>query len=308
MVVPWFFSLGVVLGGFIVFRRMSSVRTYFILLSIVFLMFLAGGVTGLNLYYDFLVTGEVTTLFVKLVNNIAFGGFVGMVLGFYYNLALTEKKRAIESKRTNELLQSLLTHDLKNKLQVVLGNLDLLNEKTGIGGRKEIEVSRENLHDLLDIADKVRKHSDAPTKPQRVDIYELREMVLDAVDEFNEDLDISISHIESDSLFYAGNLFKDVFRALLENSVEHGDADEVCIEFRELSDKLIIILEDDGVGITNLEKDNVFDIGYTDTSSSAGFGLYLSKKVIEDYGGSIQFEGPGSLGGARFVIELKKTV
>jgi signal transduction histidine kinase len=71
------------------------------------------------------------------------------------------------------------------------------------------------------------------------------------------------------------------------------------------SGDLQLIYEDNGVGVPSENKAQLFKQGFS-TGGSTGFGLFLSKKMIEVYGWTLTEEGkPGE--GARFVITLPKT-
>ncbi len=63
-----------------------------------------------------------------------------------------------------------------------------------------------------------------------------------------------------------------------------------------------LIYEDDGVGIPLENKTSLFKEGFS-TGGSTGFGLFLTKKMIDVYGWRIVEEG--ELGeGAKFVISI----
>jgi signal transduction histidine kinase len=70
------------------------------------------------------------------------------------------------------------------------------------------------------------------------------------------------------------------------------------------NDSLKLVYEDDGVGIPLENKQSLFKEGFS-TGGSTGFGLFLTKKMMEVYGWTITEEGePGK--GAKFVIAIPK--
>nr|WP_079991684.1 ATP-binding protein [Halobaculum gomorrense] len=60
-------------------------------------------------------------------------------------------------------------------------------------------------------------------------------------------------------------------------------------------------IEDDGPGIPENKREDVFDAGYSTAEDGAGFGLSIVKHVAEAHGWEIQVTD-GSEGGARFEI------
>jgi two-component system sensor histidine kinase PhoQ len=95
------------------------------------------------------------------------------------------------------------------------------------------------------------------------------------------------------------NDFMEVMGNLLDNACKY------CLEFVEVSarqgeDQLHIIVEDDGPGIPQGKRDQVFDRGQrADTlRPGQGVGLSVARDIVEQYGGRID-TGDSLLGGAR---------
>jgi signal transduction histidine kinase len=74
------------------------------------------------------------------------------------------------------------------------------------------------------------------------------------------------------------------------------------ISFQLIPQGTLIIYEDDGVGVPLGNKEHIFEQGFS-TGGSTGFGLFLSKKMLDVYGWSIKEEGKPNQG-ARFVITI----
>jgi signal transduction histidine kinase len=66
--------------------------------------------------------------------------------------------------------------------------------------------------------------------------------------------------------------------------------------------ELKLIYEDNGVGLSNAEKDKIFEEGY---GKGTGYGLYLIRKMCEVYGWTIQETGRQGKG-AQFTITVPK--
>jgi len=94
-----------------------------------------------------------------------------------------------------------------------------------------------------------------------------------------------------------------VFYNLIENSIRHGEhVTEVSIRTVERADSLDIIIEDNGVGIPEAEKEKIFRREYY---KNTGFGLFLSREILAITNLVIRETGtPGE--GARFVIGIPR--
>lgn len=103
-----------------------------------------------------------------------------------------------------------------------------------------------------------------------------------------------------------GRLLPMVFDNLLRNSAQFTETDvEVHIAVTRKKDFVQIDVSDDGPGIPKEIRPKLFERGAS--TKGGGLGLYLSKRVIEHYGGSIELlSKQKSRKGALFRIKLKK--
>lgn len=66
---------------------------------------------------------------------------------------------------------------------------------------------------------------------------------------------------------------------------------------------IIIIIEDDGPGIKNEDKDRIFEPFYSTKHDGTGLGLSITKQIIESHNGTIRVENREEKG-TRFIIKL----
>ena len=77
----------------------------------------------------------------------------------------------------------------------------------------------------------------------------------------------------------------------------------ILVYYKEGKDNLNLVYEDNGVGVAEAEKENIFNEGY---GKGSGYGLYLIKKACEAYGWIIQeISVPDK--GTQFTITIPKT-
>ena len=100
---------------------------------------------------------------------------------------------------------------------------------------------------------------------------------------------------------FADPLIMKVFYNLIDNAVQYGTR-ITAIQFylHEDDGRMVIVCEDDGVGIRADEKERIFDRGF---GKNTGLGLALSREILDITGISIQETGkPGF--GARFEMTV----
>ena len=91
---------------------------------------------------------------------------------------------------------------------------------------------------------------------------------------------------------------------LLTNALEHGGTD-VTITVGDLADGFYV--EDDGPGIPDDDREDVFVSGYSTDDWGTGFGLGIVDRIAEAHGWKVRAT-EGSNGGARFEVTGVKTV
>jgi signal transduction histidine kinase len=95
-------------------------------------------------------------------------------------------------------------------------------------------------------------------------------------------------------------MLEKVFSNLVDNSRRHGEHVQ-HISFTRVpgsGDSVIIVYEDDGVGVPETDKERIFEKGF---GNHTGLGLFLSREILAITGLTIRESGtPGR--GARFEI------
>lgn len=230
-------------------------------------------------------------------------GDVNGLVGF--NLDIT---RRIEAEKREEFLHSLLRHDVRNKAQIVQGYLELLEDTDLSEEQKELVTkAMKGSKEGLEIIEKVRTLRELDeTKTERLKIGPLLEKVVEENKSRAKEKDIAIKFEYCDFEVRGGPLLEDLFLNLIENSIVHSGCDVVRIDCEEKEKELIVMVEDDGKGIPDEDKDRIFERGFRDSETGGtGLGTYLAKEIARSYGGEIDV-CDSELGGAKFEVRLKK--
>ena len=99
-----------------------------------------------------------------------------------------------------------------------------------------------------------------------------------------------------------------VVRNLVDNAARHSDA-RIAMALRESGDQVELIVEDDGLGIAEDQRERVFerfvrlDEARARDAGGSGLGLAIVKEIVTAHGGTVAVSS-AALGGARFVVRL----
>jgi PAS domain S-box-containing protein len=212
-------------------------------------------------------------------------------------LDITNEQQVTELKRKNERLDeftSVVSHDLRNPLNVAQGHLELVREERDDEHLAVVASAHDRMEALIDDLLRLARASEAATETDVVDLKSLLNGCWGNVDTADAILDIDIDRAVDGDETRLKQVFENVFR----NSIDHGRAD-VTVTVGELDDGFYI--EDDGPGIPASDRDDIFDAGFSTSPDGTGFGLSIVKQVIEAHGWAIDVT-EGSDGGARFEI------
>ena len=84
------------------------------------------------------------------------------------------------------------------------------------------------------------------------------------------------------------------FSNLIDNAIKYSA--NVYISLRKLNNNILITIDDDGPGIPENERENVFkpfykiDKSRSDSKSSVGLGLSIASDTVKSHGGNIKLE------------------
>jgi len=211
---------------------------------------------------------------------------------------ITEQKKAEESlRRANRqltLLGSVSRHDSLNKITVLLGYLRVASKSSPGPETKEILEKMEAvvaaMRSQIEFA---RIYQNLGSRePQWCDLEShLSQLQIPAPVSFSADV--------GDIRLLADPMVETVFSNLLDNSVRHGEhVTKIRVFSQREGTMLVVVWEDDGIGIPASDKEKIFGRGY---GKNTGLGLFLVREVLGLTGISIRETGePGK--GARFEI------
>ncbi len=204
-----------------------------------------------------------------------------------------------------KVVSSLTRHDVRNKLSAVTAYSYILKKKH---------------YDLADVVEGLDKMSNAVTESMKIfDFARTYEQlgaeelayvdIGKAVDEAAEmftGLPFKIVNNCHGLTVWADSLLRQLIYNFIDNTRKYGITTTTArLHYKKTaSGDLQVIYEDDGVGIPKENKEQLFKQGFS-TGGSTGFGLFLSKKIIEVYGWTITEEGKSGEG-AKFIMQIPR--
>lgn len=126
---------------------------------------------------------------------------------------------------------------------------------------------------------------------ETLNVVEVVELALDIFNEehiiFESQSPEIISKIDRTQLIrIITNLVKNAFQSIPENQEDK----RVFVAVKRESNRVLITVEDNGIGIKPQDVDRIFEPKFTTKSSGMGLGLGIIKNIIENYKGTITFE------------------
>jgi PAS domain S-box-containing protein len=225
------------------------------------------------------------------------------------NVALEYLSANIDKiEELNEKLKvvgSLTRHDVRNKLNSVTSYTYILKKRH---------------YDMEDVVDGLDKMSRAVNDSMK--IFELASTYEQVGMEALIDLDVGKAVDGAEDMFpslpfkvindchglivHADSLLRQLLFNFMDNTRKYGKTTQNVWIYHQgtPSGDLQLIYEDDGAGIAKECKDQLFRQGFS-TGGSTGFGLFLSKKIVQVYGWSIREEGEAGKG-TKFVMTIPR--
>jgi PAS domain S-box-containing protein len=281
-----------------------------------------------ELNFDKSITLADKTIFVNVIIKPVLGSG-NTIIGLFGTIHdITIRRKAIEEteralKKEKELNQmknkfvSMLTHEFRTPLTVILSNaqlLERLNDSTSNEEKKErymkIYSACNKMNELMDEILKLGKLKEMEIKVHSEDIN-LKEFSKSIVSELSS-TEFGSNRIEVEinsnrEIFCVDpNLLRYIIINLLMNALKFSPLDsKVYFQLLNIGDTLVIRVKDFGVGIPEPEQEKIFHHFYRASNvrkiKGTGLGLALAKEYVEAMNGNISVK---STSGVETIFEV----
>jgi PAS domain S-box-containing protein len=228
-------------------------------------------------------------------------GVITRLVGVTRNV--TERvERERQLRQQNERLDefaSVVSHDLRNPLNVAQGRATLLAEQTENDHLDPLLRALNRMEAIVEDTLTLARQGETISETESISLADLVGKCWGTVD--TDDAAIEIA----DEMTFQGDpdRLQHVFENLFRNAVEHGGSD-VTVRVGS-HDERGIYVEDDGPGIPIEKRVDVFEPGHSSTRGGTGFRLTIVKRIVEAHGWDLSVTD-GTDGGARFEFEVGK--
>ncbi|TCK68619.1 tetratricopeptide repeat protein [Winogradskyella wandonensis] len=240
--------------------------------------------------------------------------------------AKENKKLALKNAQLEEVNQvkdklfSIVSHDLKDSISSIKAFLDLLKD----GG-----ISKEEFNELIpELSENANNASsllfnllnwsksqmqNLQPKPELFNIQEIFQIKISLIEKKVNDKGIILIDESRREFVYADrSMLEIVIQNLITNAVKFtGKGDVITVSNQDYNGKVLICVEDTGIGISEENQKKLFNakknfttIG-TENEKGTGLGLTICKDLVELNNGRIWVESTPNIG-SKFFIELPK--
>jgi len=238
------------------------------------------------------------------------GALGGFLIGFFnarqrqYQAALEDERAKLDARkqeleRQNERLErfaSVISHDLRNPLNVATGRLTLAQQNYDSDNLESVETALKRMETLIEDLLSLARQGQPIDDTVRVSLAAVADRAWAVVNTKE-----ATFRLEDDATIEADpDRLQQLFENLFRNAIDHG-SETVTVHVGALPDKSGFYIADEGPGISEDERDEVFTFGYSSTKEGTGLGLAIVAEIVEAHGWEIHVTDSDE-GGARFEI------
>ena len=196
------------------------------------------------------------------------------------------RKRIIRHLNQRSEMLSGISHDLRTPLTRIKLQLSFIKDK---------EISKKLSDDVEEMEKMLNEYLQfaSSRSAEITETFDLSELLKTTIMKYEKK---EITTDISKEVFLDGrkNLMQRCFSNLIDNAIKYSA--NVYISLRKLNNNILITIDDDGPGIPENERENVFKPFYKidksrgDSKSSVGLGLSIASDIIKSHGGNIKLE------------------
>ena len=196
------------------------------------------------------------------------------------------RKRIIRHLNQRSEMLSGISHDLRTPLTRIKLQLSFIKDK---------EISKKLSDDVEEMEKMLNEYLQfaSSRSAEITETFDLSELLKTTIMKYEKK---EITTDISKEVFLDGrkNLMQRCFSNLIDNAIKYSA--NVDISLRKLNNNILITIDDDGPGIPENERENVFKPFYKidksrgDSKSSVGLGLSIASDTVKSHGGNIKLE------------------
>lgn len=201
----------------------------------------------------------------------------------------------VDSMRANN-------HDFTNKLHVILGliQMEMYDQATSYIENITM-VQRASISKIMNCISEPALAALLIGKTARAAELNVKFTLRDGSHFSNTDM-----HIPTEVLITViGNLIENAFESMNAKEPNPSNPNELIIGLFSKEDSILITVDDTGLGISEENKQRIFENGFSTKGENRGTGLYQVKTMVENLGGLITVDSQENVGTSFFVYFSK---
>ena len=201
----------------------------------------------------------------------------------------------VDSMRANN-------HDFTNKLHVILGliQMEMYDQATSYIENITM-VQRASISKIMNCISEPALAALLIGKTARAAELNVKFTLRDGSHFSNTDM-----HIPTEVLITViGNLIENAFESMNAKEPNPSNPNELIIGLFSKEDSILITVDDTGLGISEENKQRIFENGFSTKGENRGTGLYQVKTMVENFGGLITVDSQENVGTSFFVFFSK---
>jgi signal transduction histidine kinase len=202
-----------------------------------------------------------------------------------YASDLEERTEQLEAKTEQlERFASVLSHDLRNPVSIATGYAELEQEKHDPENLRRVINALERIDETIEDLLVLSQEGETVDDPEA---FSLRSVTEDAWR--TSDTGNAVLQNELDDVLVCADAsrLRTMLENLFRNAVDHGAETVRTDTISDESDEFGFFVADDGPGIPEDERDDVFDYGYTTSDDGTGYGLAIVASIADAHGWEI---------------------
>lgn len=227
----------------------------------------------------------------------------------------------LELNEAKEKLFSIIAHDLRSPFNSLINIATLLKEDYAILSDEEkldyithLEETAIKTHELVEnLLNLSASHTGRiDFNPERVELQGTVEKIIKMSSSQAMKKEISLRNIiaNDEAVLADRSMVEIIIRNLINNAIKYcNKGGKVVVSSYRVGEKLNIEIEDNGIGMDDPTKVNIFNINVvrstkgTNGEKGTGLGLGLCKEFVEKHGGDIRVESEVGKG-SKFIFSL----
>ena len=222
-------------------------------------------------------------------------------------LAKTEREHAWQE------MAKQVAHEIKNPLTPMRLTVQSFQKNSGFKSEDEklklndfCEVLIEQIDTMSNVATSFSDFATLPkTQLEKTDIVEATKKVVEIFEQNNITLETSNENIfvkldKEQWIRVMTNLIKNSIQ-----SIPHDRESNIQVKIIESTKKVKIIVSDNGLGVSNKNREKIFEPKFTTKSDGMGLGLGIVRSIINSHRGKISYKSKNNKG-TDFTISLPK--